>query len=373
MRKGRGPFPSGSTPAKGGTRDGGSNLSLYFKLFLGLSLTIMISVGVYFVFSPIVKNENAGGVKGPGLVQNMVNSKVERPALRDNGGVPARGTPGANMETSHGVNLPETSGHIGNTPKTLESGPNMKPKEGTIEGMMPPPPGINRNSAVEEEMLRGIESIRAIKKSGRPIETDPEAQAKVPEVQNLIRTFLVNKYGPGPYKIEMDLTLPNYLTLPEGGQKTKISIEMAPIEYVPYAVYFFLEHIIQGFHHGAFHRNAGHVLQAMLHRDEGLKHTNFAWQEYSSAFPHKQFTLGYAGRPSGSSAIYISTLDNTYNHGPASQGSKTEADVCWGKLVDEHSKEVMRIMQKQKGGAKGSGFVSKKENFIHIDAIRLVQ
>ena len=44
-----------------------------------------------------------------------------------------------------------------------------------------------------------------------------------------------------------------------------------------------------------------------------------AFQEYHPQYPHKLFTLGYAGRPGGP-AFYISTMDNTDNHGPASQG-----------------------------------------------------
>ena len=82
---------------------------------------------------------------------------------------------------------------------------------------------------------------------------------------------------------------------------------------------------------GAFHRNAGHVLQAMV---EGAGHPSLAWQEYSPAFPHTRYTLGYAGRPGGP-AFYVSTVDNTANHGPGSQGSATEADSCFAKLVRE--------------------------------------
>lgn len=234
------------------------------------------------------------------------------------------------------------------------------------------PEGLNDS---EKEILAGIEEIRAIKKSGRAVEQDHEAQTKIPILQERIRTYLLNKYGPGPYMIDIKLTLPNYLTAPAnagGGKHTKLLVEMAPIEYVPYTNYFFLEHIVSGFKKGNFHRNAGHVLQAMLNLKEGLKHTNFAWQEYSPMFAHQKYTMGFAGRPSGSSAIYVSTLDNTFNHGPGSQGSKTEADVCWGKLADQASIDVVEVMKKQKGGSKGSGFIGDKANFISIDNIRLM-
>ena len=52
------------------------------------------------------------------------------------------------------------------------------------------------------------------------------------------------------------------------------------------------------------------------------------------------------GRPSGPE-FYISTEDNTYNHGPASQGSKTEADACFGKLYDQDSIDIATWMLKQ--------------------------
>ena len=42
----------------------------------------------------------------------------------------------------------------------------------------------------------------------------------------------------------------------------------------------------------------------------------------------------FAGRPGGP-AFYISTVDNVQNHGPASQGSGTEADSCFGKIYPQ--------------------------------------
>ena len=42
----------------------------------------------------------------------------------------------------------------------------------------------------------------------------------------------------------------------------------------------------------------------------------------------------FPGRPSGP-AFYISTVNNVANHGPASQGSATEADACFGKIQQQ--------------------------------------
>lgn len=210
---------------------------------------------------------------------------------------------------------------VTNTPavKPVDAGPNL--------------------ASVERKMIDMIEELRNMKFVQDVImETDPTAQTKIKETQEVIREFLVQKYGPGPYRVEMKIQFPASMPpptplTPGQADEATIVIELAPIEYVPYSVYFFLENIVSVFKSGAFHRNAGHVLQAMIHSrqptdSESLMHgrQNFAWQEYSPQYPHKKFTLGYAGRPSGNSAIYISTVDNTRNHGPASQGSKTEAD-----------------------------------------------
>ena len=148
-----------------------------------------------------------------------------------------------------------------------------------------------------------------------------------------------------------------------------VNFELGPIEYTPYSIWFFMENIVVPFRGGAFHRNAGHVLQAMItKRAAGYHplHTTFAWQEYSPEFPHVQYTLGYAGRPSSNQAFYISLLDNARIHGPASQGSKYEADSAIGQIIDPKSIAVVKRMAKQKGGAKGSGFIRDKENFIQI-------
>ena len=53
---------------------------------------------------------------------------------------------------------------------------------------------------------------------------------------------------------------------------------------------------------GKFHRNAGHVLQASVKGSgKGL-----AYQEYSPEYPHKQFTLGYAGKYAIHIYIFVS-------------------------------------------------------------------
>ena len=89
-----------------------------------------------------------------------------------------------------------------------------------------------------------------------------------------------------------------------------------------------------GYRGGNFKRNAPHVLQAKLEMKQDIK--PLAFQEYSRDYSHKEYTIGFAGRPSTAEHIYISTRDNTRNHGPGSQGSKTEADGIIGKIIGDY-------------------------------------
>ena len=211
------------------------------------------------------------------------------------------------------------------------------------------------------------------------METDERALLITSHLQAELRKLLTMRFGENPtILVEMLIQFPASMAdFAEKGADGRLLIEMGPITHVPYSVYNFLE-MVRRFKKGAFHRNAGHVLQAMATMDQAAteadKTTSFtmAFQEYSPLFPHNQYTLGYAGRPGGP-AFYISTIDNTQNHGPASQGSKSEADSCFGKLHDEASIEVVKRMQKQPGKEKkGAGFISDKSNFIVIKSVRVV-
>lgn len=74
------------------------------------------------------------------------------------------------------------------------------------------------------------------------------------------------------------------------------------------------------------------------------------------------------GRPGGPE-FYISTVDNSENHGPGSQGSKTEADSCFGRVVKGF--EVIERMKRQPG-AGGAGFVDSPDNHIRIPSVRRI-
>ena len=155
------------------------------------------------------------------------------------------------------------------------------------------------------------EEVRAIKKTGVIMETDPASLKATHALQEVARKLIVAKYGTGPYRVKVDLefpaTIPDFAT---GGKDGTIVIEMAPVELIPVSVYTFLE-VARTWVRGAFHRNANHVLQVQAVSSEIHQHLPF--QEYSKDFPHKKGTTGYCGRPSGP-CWYVSLIDNTVNH-----------------------------------------------------------
>ena len=136
----------------------------------------------------------------------------------------------------------------------------------------------------------------------------------------------------------------------------KLNIIMAPLSDVPYSVYFFMN-IVENWEGGVIHRNAGHVKQFKV---LGQK-TSLAFQEYSPSFPHEKYTCGFAGRPGGP-AFYINTRCNIINHGPGSQGSKTDADSCFGKIdvIDPDTNKLLERINQMKKKDK-SGFVEKEQ------------
>ena len=57
-------------------------------------------------------------------------------------------------------------------------------------------------------------------------------------------------------------------------------------------------------------------------------------------------------------------MDNVRNHVPGSQGSKTEADSCFAKVVS--GADVVERMRKQPA-PKGLGFVNNKADYIVVE------
>jgi len=238
------------------------------------------------------------------------------------------------------ASVSEVSSSNINTGSTVEA--NFEPPPQTPS---PPPPTEAPTPAgpteaelvLLEERLR--EDVRKIKSKGTVMETDANALEATGKLQEATRKLLFKRYGQHAktqdgktvLRLKIVVEFPqNMPDLGENGETGVITVETAPFELMPHAVFVFLENLINK--EGGFFRNAGHVLQVNWNGG-GL-----AFQEYSPQFPHEKYTLGFAGRPGGPQ-WYISTVDNTRNHGPASQGSKSEADSCFGKVL--HGKPVV--------------------------------
>lgn len=112
------------------------------------------------------------------------------------------------------------------------------------------------------------------------------------------------RFGPGPHRVEILLDF--HPADPGEGTASRIVLELAPIEHMPHAVYWFLSQVHLGVWNGAsFHRNANHVLQAGAARNfqtpadvklaQRFRNSGFEsvlFQEYSPEYPHLPLTVG---------------------------------------------------------------------------------
>jgi len=240
--------------------------------------------------------------------------------------------------------------------------------------------GLNNNEGLlevlEAKELELREVVSEMKRNKVIMERDAAALKATVELQMATRELLVNKYGEtknGKYLVEMQVMFPKMMPDGEGVSSTgRILIETAPIQLMPHAVHLFLE-IVRTWESGAFHRNAGHVLQTWV-KFSRKDFKRLAFQEYSKDYPHVKGTLGFAGRPGGG-AFYISTVDNTRNHGPGSQGSKTEADSCFGRVIEGQDvvERLTNVWGKDKAFDRSKmGFLDKRSQHAMITSMKII-
>jgi len=164
------------------------------------------------------------------------------------------------------------------------------------------------------------------------------------------RRNVVERFGPGPHEVEFRFEM-------EGAEKAFV-VELAPLDAVPHAVHVFLEQVEHGLWNGCyFYLNGPHVIQAgpqLSDEDEAhapeddaedraeamrpfksLGLDQLAFPDYSDAFPHKPWTLGFTGRPGGPD-FYINKVDNSEAHGPGGQyqhALQEQGDSCFGIIT----------------------------------------
>jgi hypothetical protein len=175
------------------------------------------------------------------------------------------------------------------------------------------------------------------------------------------------KYGTGVIRVQLELDFPedrenknksnkgtttitsssgDEATLVEGGEQSDVSakssnnnniliLEMASLELMPHSVFTFLEMIHSKLFDGcSFILNAMHVVKAAPLPYDGssasqkvkaftkLGLDTVSFREYSSEYPHKQYTVGFAA--DGSPSFYINTKDNTEQH---------IGEPCFAKII----------------------------------------
>jgi len=204
----------------------------------------------------------------------------------------------------------------------------------------------DRNQSLEKQLNIAKNEVKAaMRKNDIDLKSKTNLQNNI---QRMSRNAVIAQYGKGPHRLKINLRFDSHLGHNDEGA---ITIELAPLNEVPHAVHWFLAQVDRKLHDGtSFHLNAGHVLQAGAHknfltnRDNAPSEQKFRdagfhsllFQEYSDKFPHRKYTLGFAGRPGGPS-FYINTKDNTKIHGPGGQQNydvPTEAETCFAKVVD---------------------------------------
>ena len=175
-------------------------------------------------------------------------------------------------------------------------------------------------------------------------------------LQLVCKKYLHLRFQSDCIHFNMHLQFPSYI---HGPENEILSFKSAPIDLVPYSIFYFLR-IADKWSHGAFYRNAGHVKQVKVHSNL----PPLAFQEYNPLFPHIENTFGFAGRPGGP-GFYISTRNNSVNHGPGSQGSKNgQADSCFA-IINDQSLHIIERIKKMEGMEK-AGFIFNKDKCVNI-------
>jgi hypothetical protein len=163
-------------------------------------------------------------------------------------------------------------------------------------------------------------------------------------IQDDSRKQVIGKYGEGPYRVRFSVRYHKSDDIDE------FVLEMADLEFMPHSVLFFLDMVHARlwdntvFYH---HAQSNHVLAAAPvvfgtfepkhHHLQALGFSSASFAEYSDAFPHEEFTVGFNGRGPN---FYINTRDNSRHHGPGGQDHHDlpgDADPCFAKVISGHA------------------------------------
>mmetsp|Transcript_13419 Transcript_13419/g.42778 ORF Transcript_13419/g.42778 Transcript_13419/m.42778 type:complete len:371 (+) Transcript_13419:90-1202(+) len=236
--------------------------------------------------------------------------------------------------------------------------------------------GKAEGSANDNANLKLQNELEKLQKRDKALVAASERQTDA--IASLSRELILRKFGHSkPYRAKITVRFPDSMGDPKEGE---IILELAASE-MPTAVLYFMSQVEAGLWNGcSFIRNAHHVLQASaqspnragLHRRFSSlpwQGSSIPFQEYSNKVPHQKYTVGLAGRPGGPD-FYISTVDNTHNHGPGGQSSydlPEEADPCFGKVV-----EGFEVVERMHSAPRERNSFQGLVEFIGIKAIDLL-
>jgi hypothetical protein len=109
---------------------------------------------------------------------------------------------------------------------------------------VPVPPQLASDIDLEQQLHNQEEKVRHMKNQLHVVmETDPDAKAEISLLQSLSRKYVLDKYGAEPYNVEMRVHFPQSMQQAEPNLSTdgRILINLAPLQYLPYTVYYFLQ------------------------------------------------------------------------------------------------------------------------------------
>ena len=150
--------------------------------------------------------------------------------------------------------------------------------------------------------------------------------------------YLFDRFGPGPYYIEVDVDF--------NKSHRFFTLQTASSDSMHHAVYMFMDMVDnKAWDDSTIVHNKDHILEISPFTIDGKKHEvdkkrhlqQLAFLEYSEKHPHEPNTLGFSGVGPG---MYLNLKDNSELHGPGGNSDPCFAKVVIGLSTISHLKTI---------------------------------